>query len=486
MECGDLSPLLKALASQRTSKLVWIMRRRILAVLIAVCAGASGLRYRLLTRLITMALFAAVSIAIGSRANLAVMRTPKAPAPNFKFDFGPGKIAAGYTQVLASTVYSKELGYGFEPGASISCLDRGGRDALHGDFCTSDKPFYFSVALPEGNYKVTVTLGDAQGDTTTTVKAELRRLMIERVQTARGKFVTRTFTVNVRTPKIAGDGEVKLKDREQTSEWWAWDEKLTLEFNNSSPSVCAIEITRADVPTIYLLGDSTVCDQPAEPYNSWGQMLTRFFKPEVAIANHAESGESLRSSLGAHRLDKVLSTMKRGDYLLIQYGHNDEKEKGEGVGAFTTYKANLKTFVAEARKRGGVPVLITPVQRRTFDREGRITNSHGDYPDAVRQVAREENVPLIDLNTMSKVLYEALGPDKSVLAFKSGDGTHHNNYGSYELAKCIVEGIKAAKLGIVKYLTNDTPRFDPSHPDAVESFRLPASPINANTKPLGN
>ncbi len=414
------------------------------------------------------------------------MRAPRAPAPNLKFDFGPGKTAAGYTQVLAGTVYSKKLGYGFEPGASISCFDRGGKDALRGDFCTSDKPFYFSVMLPEGDYNVTVTLGDSQGETTTTVKAELRRLMIERVQTVRGKFATRTFAVNVRTPKIAGDGEVKLKDREQTTELWAWDEKLTLEFNNSRPCVNAIEITRADLPTIYLLGDSTVCDQPVEPYNSWGQMLTRFFKPEVAIANHAESGESLRSSLGAHRLDKVLSTMKRGDYLLIQYGHNDEKEKGEGVGAFTTYKADLKTFIAETRKRGGVPVLITPVQRRTFDKEGRITNSHGDYPDAVRQVAKEENVPLIDLNAMSKIFYEALGPDKSVLAFKSGDGTHHNNYGSYELAKCIVAGIKAAKLGIAKYLANDTPRFDPSHPDTVESFRLPASPISAITKPLGN
>jgi lysophospholipase L1-like esterase len=436
--------------------------------------------------LIAMTLAAAVSIELSSRSNRAAMRAPRAPAPNLRFDFGPGKVAAGYTQVLASTVYSQELGYGFEPGASISCLDRSGKDALRGDFCTSDKPFYFSVALPEGNYQVTVTLGDAQSETTTTIKAELRRLMIERVQTARGKFVTRTFTVNLRTPKIAGDGEVKLKDREKTTELWAWDEKLTLEFNNSHPAVCALEITRVDVPTIYLLGDSTVCDQPAEPYNSWGQMLTRFFKPEVAIANHAESGESLRSSLGAHRLDKVLSTMKPGDYLFIQYGHNDEKEKGEGVGAFTTYKADLKKFVFDTRKHGGVPVLITPVQRRTFDKDGKITNSHGDYPEAVRQVAKEENVPLIDLHAMSKTFYEALGPEKSVLAFKSGDGTHHDNYGSYELAKCVVEGIKAAKLGIAKYLLNDTPRFDPGHPDAVESFNIPASPVSISTKPPGN
>jgi lysophospholipase L1-like esterase len=408
-------------------------------------------------------------------------------ATALRFDFGPGQAAMGYKRVGPDTLYSKDLGYGFEPGASISCLDRRGKNTLRSGFCTSESPFYFSVAVPEGNYRVTITFGDAAGETTTTVKAELRRLMLERVETTAGKFVTRSFVVNVRTPAIAGGGEVKLKDREKTTEAWAWDEKLTLEFNNLRPAVCALEITRADdVPTIYLLGDSTVCDQPSEPYNSWGQMFTRFFKPGVAIANNAESGESLRSSLAARRLDKVLSMMKPGDYLIIQYGHNDEKEKGAGVGAFTTYKADLKKFISEARKRGANPVVVTPVQRRTFDEAGRITNSHGDYPEAVRQVAREENVPLIDLNAMSKVFYEALGPEKSLLAFKSGDGTHHNNYGSYELAKCIVAGIKSAKLGIAKYLINDTPPFDPSRPDPVESFSIPASPVSTSTKPLGS
>ena len=408
-------------------------------------------------------------------------------ASNLKFDFGPGKVAPGYTQVMPGTAYSKTLGYGFEPGAQIACIDRGGKDALRSDFCTSEQPFYFSVALPEGNYNVTVTLGDAAAESTTTVKAELRRLMIEKVETKRAKWETRTFTVNVRIPKIAGDGEVRLKDREKTTELWAWDEKLTLEFNNTRPVVDAIEITRADdVPTIYLLGDSTVCDQPREPYNSWGQMLTRFFKPGIAIANNAESGESLQSSLGAKRLEKVLSVIKPGDYLIMQFGHNDEKEKGDGVGAFTTYKADLKRFVAGARQHGGIPVLVTPMHRRTFYKDGKITNSHGDYPEAVRQVAKEENVPLIDLHAMSKQFYEAMGPERSGVAFKEGDGTHHSNYGSYELARCIVEGIKANKLGIAKFLVKDVPPFEPSRPDAFESFKIPPSPMNTERKPLGN
>ena len=367
----------------------------------------------------------------------------------WRFDFGGGDVPSGYKPVAGDNIYSREAGFGFEPGPQVICINRNGKDPLRDDYCWSEKPFYFSVALPEGNYNVTVTLGAPYATSVTTVKAELRRLMLDQVETTDGKFETRTFTVNVRTPQIAGDGEVKLKDRERTSEVWAWDEKLTLEFSGALPKVCGVEITRADdVPVIYLLGDSTVADQPLEPYNSWGQMLTRFFKPGVAIANHAESGESLRSSLNAKRLDKVLSVMRPGDYLFIQYGHNDEKEKGAGVGPFTTYKSDLKKFVAAARKRGGIPVLITPVQRRTFDTAGKITNSHGDYPKAMRQVAKEENVPLIDLNQMSKALYEKWGPEKSKLAFAPNDNTHHNDFGSYEIAKLIVEGIKANKLNI--------------------------------------
>ena len=403
-----------------------------------------------------------------------------------KFDFGPGKVANGYTQILQTTTYSKELGYGFEPGANVSCLDRGLKDPLRSDLCTGDQPFFFSVALPEGNYNVTIMFGDSQAATTTTVKAELRRLMLEKVHTVPGTFVRNTFTVNVRTPQISAGREVKLKDREKTSEAWAWDEKLTLEFNNTRPSVSAIEIEPTNTPTLFLLGDSTVCDQPSEPFNSWGQMLPVFFRPGIAIANHAESGESLKSSLGAKRLEKVLSVLKPGDYLFIQFGHNDEKEKGEGVGAYTTYKASLEHFVAEARKHGGLPVLITPMHRRTFDEQGKITNSHGDYIEAVRQTAKEENVPLIDLNDMSKSLYEAWGPELSKRAFAPNDGTHHNNYGSYELAKCIVEAIRSNKLDLQKYLYKGTPRFDPRHPDPIDSFSVPASPQSTKMKPLGS
>jgi lysophospholipase L1-like esterase len=391
----------------------------------------------------------------------------------YRFEFGAGKTGVA---VAPTTIYSKERGYGFETDGVAS---------KNGSI-SGDRPFHFSVGLPEGNYKVKIVFGDLKESAAATVKAELRRLMLEKVVTAPGEFVEREFIVNVRTTQIAGGGEVKLKDREKNIEAWAWDEKLTLEFNGESPTVSAIEIAPVEVPTIFLLGDSTVCDQPLEPYSSWGQMLTRFFGPGVAIANHAESGESLRSSLGARRLDKVLSLIKPGDYLLIQYGHNDQKEKGEGVGAFTTYKADLKMFVAETRKRGATPILLTSVNRRNFNEQGKVYSTLGDYPEAVRQVATEEKVALIDLNAMSKAFYEALGPEKSALAFKEGDGTHHNNYGAYELARCVVEGIKANNLSLAKFLAKDVVEFDPGRPDPLEKFKIPASPMRSEVKPPGN
>ena len=405
---------------------------------------------------------------------LAAVAGAQTPATTFKFDFGSEKPAAGYVRILPATAYTDELGYGFEPGSSVA-----------------SPPFYFSVKAPEeGNYKVTVTFGDRQAESVTTVKAELRRLMIEKVRTEPGKFETRSFLVNVRTPKIPSGGEVRLKDREKNLEARAWDNKLTLEFTNQHPAVSTIEIEKADnLPTIYIAGDSTSTDQPREPFNSWGQMLPRFFKPDIAVANHGESGESLRGFIGERRLDKVLSVIKPGDYLFIQMGHNDQKEKGEGVGALTTYKADLKRFIADVRQHGATPVLVSPMNRLTFDADGKITNSLGDYPEAVRQAGKEENAAVIDLNAMSKPFYEALGPVEAHKAFAGNDTTHHSDYGSYELAKCIVEGIKQDKLPLVKFLTDDVAAttFDPAHPDPIASFDVPAEPAAGSVqRPYGD
>lgn len=379
-----------------------------------------------------------------------------------KFDFGSGKVASGYTAVSPGADFSAARGFGFEPGASVVAVDRGGDDPLRGDFITSDKPFLFSVAVPEGNYRVTVTFGDAAGESVSTVKAESRRLMLENVAIASGKFETRSFIVNVRNAKVPppernapGNDHVELNDRENGANGlvYHWDDKLTLEFNNTRPCVCAVEIAKVEnVPTVFIAGDSTVTDQTREPGASWGQMLTRFLKADVAVANHAESGETLKSFITELRLAKVLSQMKAGDYFLMQFGHNDEKANWPQtyVEAGTTYKAYLKAFMAEARRRGATPVVISPMQRRQFDDNGKIRNNHGGYPAAAREAAQEEGVAFIDLSAISFTLYEALGPAKAPLAFSGSgerrDATHHNNYGAYQFAKAVIAGIQANKL----------------------------------------
>jgi lysophospholipase L1-like esterase len=422
-----------------------------------------------------------------------------ASAAPLNYDFGAGAPPEGFLHVAAGVEFTPERGFGFEPGAETQEVARtNGKDATTG-FVTSAKPFYFTSAVPaEGNYRVTVTLGDSQGESNTTVKAELRRLMIEQLQTKPGEIVTRSFIVNTRTAKITATsdikaGEVKLKaPRESVQEAWAWDNLLTLEFNGPAPKVCRIEIAPAEpMPTIFLIGDSTVCDQSKEPFNSWGQMLPRFFTPQVAIANHAESGETYRDSIGRRRLDKILSVMKPGDYLIMQFGHNDQKQIAAKTGGpFTTYQEEIKKHVDAVRAHGGIPVIVSPMERRNFTAQGKVDPSLSEYAEASRQSAKTLGTPFIDLNAMSIPFYEALGPEKSAVAFAAPggkvDNTHHDNYGSYELAKCIVAGLQKNVPALAKFVVPDFHGFDPAKPDNPDTFNLPASPNFTNQRPLGN
>jgi lysophospholipase L1-like esterase len=408
----------------------------------------------------------------------------------YKFSFSPGAIPDGYTQVLPTQQYYDNSIYGFDFGTKPTAIDYKTGDTLTSGFCTSRQPFYFSINLPEGNYNVKLVLGDAHGKSYTTVKAESRRLMLEKVQTDSGKFTVCNFNVNVRVPEIPGtEDRVKLNQRELNK--LDWDQKLTLEFCNIRPCLCAIEITSVkDVVTVFLSGNSTVVDQDIDPWASWGQMIPNFFKQGVVIANHAESGLSLRTFIDHNRLEKVFSTMKPGDYLFIEFGHNDQKEKGSEDGAYKSYSRRMRYFIEETRKRGGIPVIVTPANRRTFDDIGIVTNSLGDYPDAARKLAAELEVPLIDLNAMTKSFYEAMGPELSQKAFviypantfvgqttTIKDNTHFNVYGAYELAKCIIEGIRQNKLPLAAYLADDLPVFDPAHPDPVDALSWPLSPV---------
>ena len=412
-------------------------------------------------------------------------RAAEPAATAFKFQFGAEQAAPGYTLVAPSHLYSKESGYGFEAGATVTTVTQETGDVLHRGAVTGAQPFLFSVAVPEGNYRVTVTLGDPKADAITTVKAETRRLMLERVRTAAGKFETRTFTVNVRTPKISTGGEVNLDSREMnltTHEAIArhWDDKLTLAFSDSHPAVAAIEITKVnDAITLFITGDSTVTDQQGWPGSSWGQMAPRWFKPEVAVANHAESGETLKGFLKERRWEKVLDSMHPGDYVIIEFGCNDSKAHGPQniypgqdfsetyVEAGTAYKDLLKQFAADVKKKGGFPIIASPSARRQDKAK---PSSLGAYAVAAMEVAKEIGVPGIDLNSMGVEINAALGADATK---QFGDQTHHVEYGSYLQSKCIVLGIKQANLPLAKYIVDDF-EFNPAHPQPLPaSFDLP-------------
>jgi lysophospholipase L1-like esterase len=408
---------------------------------------------------------------------------------NYKFSFGPAKEAPGYIKVDASQKYSDEARYGFDFGTIPFAVDRDGNKPLTSGFCTSDRPFFFSVKLPEGNYNIKIVVGDLKEASLTTVRAESRRLIFEKIKTERGKFRKLEATINIRIPGILNTNEeVKRKPREQNK--LDWDDKLTFEFTDKHPCICALEITRIEkVVTVFLAGNSTVVDQDDDPWASWGQMFPRFLKQGVAVSNQAESGLSLGSFLSSNRLKKVMSMMKPGDYLFIEFGHNDQKEKGPDDGAFKSYTERMKLFVNEFRQKGGNPVIVSPANRRSFDENGKITNSLGDYPEAARQVAKELKVPFIDLNAMTKTLYESLGPDQSKNLFviyqantfpdqkdALNDNTHFNSYGAYQLAKCIIKGIKENNLGLKKYLIKGLPDYNPAQPDTFETFSQPLSP----------
>jgi len=407
------------------------------------------------------------------------------PVPSLQFTFGNAKTRPGYKVVAPGDQYSAETGFGFDLGTSP--IKTAG----------AAKAFYFSAKVPEGNYLVTVQIGDKNTASLTTVKAESRRLMLEDINVKAGEIVTRTFTVNIKDRNITTDRQVSLKPRELTK--LDWDDKLTLEFDGES-AVQSVKITPANKPvTVYLAGNSTVVNQDDEPWASWGQMIPRFFQPGIAIANHAESGLTLGSFIGSKRLEKVLSVIRPGDYLFVEFGHNDQKDKGENDGAWKSYTQRLQLFVAEARKKGAIPVIVTSTSRRSFGAGGEIENSLGDFPAAARKVAADEKVALIDLNAMSAKLYEAMGEDNSKKAFVHypantypgqdkalADNTHFNPYGAYELAKCILQGIRDNHLGLEKYIIKGVPAFDPSHPDPVEKFHWPESPFKVIVKPDGN
>ena len=405
---------------------------------------------------------------------------------NFSFD-GRDKAA---TRLTAADTYNKEKGYGLD----------------FTTVATGSRALFLSVNLPDGNYRVTVTLGSKKQAGNTTVRAESRRLFLENIVTKKGEFKDYSFVVNKRnttiyeTDKETGEmkptDRVRIKKREEHK--LNWDDKLTLEFNGEAPAISSVKIEPTSVPTVWLCGNSTVVDQDYEPWASWGQMIPRWFDDQVCFANYAESGETASTFIAAGRLKKILSLMKQGDYILVEFGHNDQKQKFAGAGAYYNFAYCLKQFIDEARQRGATPIFVTPTQRRSF-KDGHIQETHGNYPDAMREVAKRENVAVIELHDMTRTFYETMGETASAQAFVHypantvpgqtnalADNTHFNPYGAYEIAKMVIEGMKQLDLPVIRHLRPDYQPFNPAQPDCFDSFHWVNSPFYEALKPDGN
>jgi len=314
--------------------------------------------------------------------------------------------------------------------------DEGPR-ALGLENCTATA-CHFDVA--PGTYDVKVLLG---GDTaaSTAISGETRRSLLPETATEAGGRVARSFTVNVRTPEGEPTGPEGTPG-------------LDLVLGGSAPALADIRVTPARPHTrqIFLVGDSTVCDQPGDPYSGWGQQLPQYLRKGLSVANYADSGESTVTYLATPALfPTVQPLIREHDLVLIQLAHND-KTTDEA-----TYRANLETLVAGVRAQGGEPVLVTPIVRRWFNADGTLNNNIAllvnglgvDHPAVIRSVAAAENVPLIDLTAKTKALVESLGVEGSKAIYlynEKRDNTHTSVHGATVYAGLVRDELVAQHL----------------------------------------
>ncbi|MDO0937549.1 rhamnogalacturonan acetylesterase [Streptomyces sp. DG2A-72] len=293
--------------------------------------------------------------------------------------------------------------------------------------------------LPPGTYDVKVLIGGEKASNTS-ISGESRRALLPETAAAAGERVARSFTVNVRTP----EGEPTGADGTPG---------LDLRLGGSAPALADIKVTPArHARQILLVGDSTVCDQPGDPYSGWGQQLPQFLRKGVSVANYADSGESTVSYLQNPRLwATVQPLIHRGDLVLIQLAHNDKTTDG------ATYRANLETLVAGVREKGGTPVLVTPIVRRWFNSDGTLNNGTAllvnglgvDHPAVARSVAAAHGVPLIDLTAKTKALVESLGAEASKALYlynEKRDNTHTSVHGATVYAELVRDELVAQHL----------------------------------------
>ncbi|SDD42187.1 fibronectin type 3 domain-containing protein [Sanguibacter gelidistatuariae] len=410
--------------------------------------------------------------ATGRSPHSAVTASPLADAAALpdggvaRYDFGSGAVAPGYTALDAASAYTAETRVGFVEPGKVTATDRGAgaSDPLRTDFVTIGDT-ELVVDLPNGDYTVSLTAGDSAGATTIAVTAEAMA-KVQSTSKAAGEYLEMSFDVAL------------------------VDGQLNLEIDGAAANLNALTITKkadrtaAATPTAYITGDSTVQSYTSEymPQAGWGQMIDRFFSDGVAFKNHAIGGRSSKNFISQGRLDEVLREIKPGDYLFVQFGHNDNSygvdDRYAGPADYENY---LRTFVDGAVQRGATPIIVTPVSRRSVDATGKFTVSFPEYVDAASDLAAEQGVPLVDLSRASREYLDTLGFEAAKSVFLhvpagvyagrpsgTADDTHFQEYGAIQMARLIageIKGLDIALAGLVEEV--DLPDTVPAAPASV-------------------
>jgi lysophospholipase L1-like esterase len=305
--------------------------------------------------------------------------------------------------------------------------------------CTGTNPIKCDLPFANGNYKVTVELGSATASATTRVLAETRRIVLQPTTTAAGAYTRFTFAVNVRA--------------EQHDGYSAPGGILNLTFDGASPAVHGVGVAAASIPTLFIASDSTVCDWDPAVYNpfapdgtdvsGWGQEVSQYFNAGLAVANYADSGETAGTFYGKF-FPPAKALMKQGDFLVVEFGHNDMKSDSS-----TTYKTNLQKYLTDAKAKSVTPVLITPVSRSGG--AGFASTVDGVALDqTMRDLATAQNVSLVDLTKLSSAYYGTLSSSAKSALFV--DGTHFHEPGATQIANLVAQALKGMTTGMEAYV----------------------------------
>lgn len=339
------------------------------------------------------------------------------------------------------------------------------------------KPLLITTPVPNGTYRASVTV-TAHEDIVFSVMTQSRRFMVQDMKLKKGGSADLVFDASVCDYRRR---ETELKNVRELSIYIMCDGDFT-----------AVScVSPVDVPVIYIAGDSTVTDQPAEyPYTpnsaycGWGQMLPQFLGTGIAVENHAESG-SASEDFKKINFTAFKDKIKKGDFLIVEFGHNDQKI--ESLAADTGYTENLKYFIKFARERGAQPILCSPINRIIFQEDGTLLNLLGDYRNAVKRVCEETNVPFIDLWSRTTEFFEAAGPVRAWDYFWGNgterDYTHTNDIGGNIIARFVCQEMVKKGAAAAEFIKKDM--IDVEMPERDESAAAENAKELAHIKTIG-